>query len=52
MPHRKSTRHRRRVVHDPFAAVERAADAAAAEVLEEDRLLREYGIEPANGRSR
>lgn len=37
---------------DPFARIERAADRAVDEVLEEDRLLREYGIEPEHGRSR
>lgn len=37
---------------DPFAQVERAADRAVAEVLEEDRLLREFGIFPESGRSR
>jgi hypothetical protein len=37
---------------DPFARVARAADQAAAEVLEEDALLREYGIKPPDGRSR
>ena len=37
---------------DPFAHIERAADRAVAEVLEEDRLLREFGIVPESGRSR
>ena len=37
---------------DPFARIARAADAAAEQVLEEDRLLRQYGIEPVTGRSR
>lgn len=37
---------------DPFARIERAADAAVDEVLEEDRLLREHGIFPESGRSR
>ena len=37
---------------NPWSRIERAADRAAAEVLEEDRLLREYGIEPEQGRSR
>lgn len=34
------------------AAVVRAADRAAEEVLNEDRLLRRYGIAPRRGRSR
>jgi hypothetical protein len=29
-----------------------AADRAMQEVLDEDRLLREFGIQPRNGRSR
>lgn len=37
---------------DPFARIERAADAAADEVLAEDLILRRYGIEPPDGRSR
>lgn len=32
--------------------VARAADKAMEEVLEEDRLLRDLGIEPESGRSR
>lgn len=37
---------------NPWTRIERAADAAAAQVLEEDKLLREYGIVPERGRSR
>jgi len=37
---------------DPFTQIERAADEAADAVLEEDRLLRVYGIAPKHGRSR
>lgn len=41
------------VTDDPlFATVDNAAARAAQQVLEEDRLLREAGIQPKNGRSR
>lgn len=41
-----------RVRQTPFERIERAADQAAQQVLEEDRALRKYGIVPPNGRSR
>lgn len=34
------------------ARIDRAADAAAEQVLTEDYMLRKYGIEPEHGRSR
>ncbi len=37
---------------NPFARIERAADAAAEDVLREDRLLRQFGIVPSAGRTR
>ena len=37
---------------DPFARIERAADQAADAVLEEDRLLRQFGVLPEAGRSK
>lgn len=49
----KRNRQRRRKTHvDPFRSIEQAADTAMNDVLEEDRLLREHGIFPENGRSR
>ena len=45
-------RRRKDKATDPWTRIERAADKAARDVLEEDRLLREYGIEPEAGRSR
>jgi fructose-1,6-bisphosphatase/inositol monophosphatase family enzyme len=51
MPHRRN-RSKRPNRGDPFSQIERAADRAVAEVLEEDRLLREFGIFPESGRSR
>jgi fructose-1,6-bisphosphatase/inositol monophosphatase family enzyme len=49
---RRTRRQQRSERGDPFAKIERAADQAAAEVLEEDRLLREFGILSEHGRSR
>lgn len=42
----------RKQAGDPFSHIERAADRAVVEVLEEDRLLREFGIASPAGRSR
>lgn len=47
-------KHRRDVPKrgDPFARIEQAAEAAADEVLAEDRALRRYGKKPPHGRNR
>lgn len=43
---------RRQTSSNPWARIEKAADEAARQVIEEDRMLREYGIQPPNGRTR
>ena len=48
----RKRKHHQKDRGDPFARIERAADAAADEVLAEDLLLRKHGIISPVGRSR